>query len=106
LTEHEIEHAPRPSPSRFNPERSGLALDAASAANILVVNADGSGEGLNDPTPAAPVGGNPGTTIGQQRLVVLQQAAEIGDVTSAGEKASWTGLVPGARKFFRLHVLP
>ncbi len=25
-------------------------------------------KGFNDPTPAAPVGGNPGTTLGQQRL--------------------------------------
>ena len=43
-------------------------LAAPSHAGITIVNMDGAGEGFNDPTPAAPVGGNPGTTIGQQRL--------------------------------------
>lgn len=47
------------------------------AATITIVNQDGAGEGLNDPTAAAPVGGNTGTTIGQQRLIVMQRAAEI-----------------------------
>ncbi|MDH4036229.1 MAG: T9SS type A sorting domain-containing protein [Candidatus Krumholzibacteria bacterium] len=56
---------------------------AASAATIVVVNLDGAGEGFNDPTPAAPVGGNPGTTVGQQRLNVFQEAANI-----------WGGLLP------------
>jgi hypothetical protein len=41
------------------------------------VNSDGVNEGFNDPTPAAPVGGNPGTTIGAQRLNVFQHAADI-----------------------------
>jgi len=47
------------------------------AANIIIVNRDGPDEGLNDPTPVAPVGGNPGTTIGQQRLNVFQRGAEF-----------------------------
>jgi hypothetical protein len=47
------------------------------AATIVIVNQDGANEGLNDPTPAAPVGGNPGTTLGQQRLFAYQRAAEI-----------------------------
>jgi hypothetical protein len=46
-------------------------------ANILIVNVDGPAEGFNDPTPVAPVGGNPGTTRGQQRLNVFQYAADI-----------------------------
>jgi len=50
---------------------------AANAATIVIVNMDGAGEGFNDPTPVAPVGGNPGTTIGQQRLNVFQAAADI-----------------------------
>jgi len=49
----------------------------AMAATIVIQNNDGPGEGFNDPTPAAPVGGNPGTTIGQQRLNVFQYAAGI-----------------------------
>jgi len=46
-------------------------------AVITVVNADPAGTGLNDPTPATPVGGNPGTTVGQQRLNAAQFAANI-----------------------------
>ena len=49
----------------------------ASAATLTIVNIDGAGEGFNDPTPAAPVGGNPGTTVGAQRLYVFQTAANI-----------------------------
>jgi hypothetical protein len=55
---------------------AGLALPAA-AAKIVIVNVDPPGQGLNDPTPAAPVGGNPGTTRGAQRLAVLEAAAGI-----------------------------
>src|SRR5687767_11904432 len=50
---------------------------AFASATIVIVNLDGPGEGFNDPTPAAPVGGNPGTTLGQQRLIAFQHAAEI-----------------------------
>jgi len=63
--------------------RSGLVLLAlclaqpAAAAVISVINADGPGEGLNDPTPVAPIGGNTGTTLGEQRLIAFQYAADI-----------------------------
>jgi PA domain len=50
---------------------------AFAGATITIVNLDGPGEGFNDPTPAAPVGGNAGTTLGQQRLIAFQHAAEI-----------------------------
>ena len=57
-----------------------LALSpAASRAGFVIVNMDGPGEGFNDPTPAAPVGGNPGTTVGQQRLNVFNKAGQIWD---------------------------
>jgi len=55
------------------------------ASTITIINADGPGEGFNDPTPVSPVGGNPGTTIGAQRLYVFQHAANI-----------WAGLLPSA----------
>lgn len=55
-----------------------LAIASVSnAATITILNNDGAGEGFNDPTPAAPVGGNPGVTVGQQRLNVFQYAASI-----------------------------
>src|SRR4029453_10910863 len=47
------------------------------AAVITVINNDAAGEGFNDPTPVAPVGGNNGTTLGVQRLNVFQRAAHI-----------------------------
>ena len=55
-----------------------LALaTVARAATVIVVNQDGGGEGFNDPTPVAAVGGNPGTTLGAQRLNAFEQAANI-----------------------------
>lgn len=57
----------------------GLAAQTSFAgpAQIVIVNINAPGVGFNDPTPAAPVGGNPGTTLGQQRLFAFQHAAEI-----------------------------
>jgi hypothetical protein len=49
----------------------------AGPAQIIIVNVNAPGVGFNDPTPAAPIGGNPGTTLGQQRLFAFQKAAEI-----------------------------
>ncbi len=49
----------------------------AGPAQIIIVNINGPGVGFNDPTPAAPVGGNTGTTLGQQRLIAFQHAASI-----------------------------
>jgi hypothetical protein len=60
-----------------------LALPAAALANstIVIVNGDGPGEGFNDPTPVAPIGGNPGTTLGDQRLFAFQFAADLWGAT-------------------------
>lgn len=49
----------------------------AIAADVIVVNGDPPGQGFNDPTPATPIGGNPGTTVGEQALNVFQRAASI-----------------------------
>lgn len=58
---------------------AGLLAGAltAGAAVITIINADGPGEGFNDPTVVAPVGGNPGTTLGAQRLFLFAYAASI-----------------------------
>lgn len=56
---------------------AGLFAGAATGTTITIVNLDGSGEGLNDPTLVAPVGGNPGTSRGAQRQFVLQYAADV-----------------------------
>lgn len=42
---------------------------------VIVTNVDKPGQGFNDPTPAAPVGGNTATTLGAQRLAVVEAAA-------------------------------
>src|SRR3954453_13021598 len=54
-----------------------LAVPAFATATIVIVNNNASGVGFNDPTPAAPLGGNPATTVGQQRLIAFQYAANI-----------------------------
>ncbi len=54
-----------------------LSATSVEAATITVVNLDGGGEGFNDPTPAVPVGGNDGTTLGAQRLKVFEFAAGV-----------------------------
>ena len=52
-------------------------LIAFANANIVIVNMDPPGVGFNDPTPATPIGGNMGTTLGQQRLIAFEHAASI-----------------------------
>jgi PA domain-containing protein len=58
-----------------------MALAGVSSAfaqgHIIIVNANAPGVGFNDTTPVAPVGGNPGTTKGEQRLNVFAFAANI-----------------------------
>ncbi len=53
------------------------SVPAFATANIVIVNTNAPGVGFNDPTPATPVGGNPGTTVGQQRLIAFQYAADV-----------------------------
>jgi PA domain len=47
------------------------------SANVVLINLDPPGLGLNDPTPAAPIGGNPGVTIGEQRVNAYLRAADV-----------------------------
>ena len=49
----------------------------AAAADIQIINLDKAGVGLNDTTPVTPVGGNQGTTRGQQAQVVFNFAASM-----------------------------
>jgi len=55
----------------------GALACLAQAATVTVINLDDLGEGFNDPTPASPVGGNSGVTIGAQRLIAFQFAADL-----------------------------
>jgi hypothetical protein len=47
------------------------------AVEAVLVNLDGAGKGLNDVAVAAPVGGNPGTTVGEQRQIVYRFALDM-----------------------------
>lgn len=47
------------------------------ATTITLNNSDDANEGLNDPTPSLPVGGNIGNTVGQQRVIVFEYAAAL-----------------------------
>ena len=74
-----------------------LAPSAFGAATIVIQNNDAAGVGFNDPTTVAPVGGNPGTTLGQQRLNAFQFAANIWGATLSSNvtitvKADWISL--------------
>lgn len=54
-----------------------VSSSALGAVTITIKNEDSPGVGFNDPSPRSPVGGNSGTTLGQQRLIALQHAANI-----------------------------
>lgn len=58
---------------------ASLFAPVAAQAAIVPVNHDPAGAGLNDPTARAPEGGNPGTTVGDQRKIVYQFAADLWD---------------------------
>jgi hypothetical protein len=50
-------------------------------ATVTIQPNDLSNVGFNDPTPVAPVGGNNGTTLGQQRFNAVQHAANLWGAT-------------------------
>jgi hypothetical protein len=50
---------------------------AESSATFVIHDNDTTGVGFKDTTHVAPVGGNPGTTVGQQRLNAFQFAADL-----------------------------
>lgn len=54
-----------------------VTTSAFASAHLVIHNTNDPGVGFNDTTPATPVGGNTGTTLGQQRLNVFQHAADI-----------------------------
>ncbi len=76
---------------------AGVAGGAQAAATITIVNGDPANVGFNDPTAVAPVGGNPGTTLGQQRLNAFQAAANKWGATLTSSvtirvQATWEAL--------------
>jgi hypothetical protein len=54
-----------------------VARVASAESTFVIENVDAPGVGLNDPTPATPVGGNQGGTVGEQRMICLEYAADL-----------------------------
>src|SRR3984893_16107808 len=74
-----------------------VSSSAFGAATIVILNNDGAGVGFNDPMAVLPIGGNPGMTLGQQRLNAFQAAAHIWGATLTSTptitiRAQWTAL--------------
>ena len=70
---------------------AGVCGPAFATADITIVNMNAAGEGFNDTTPVAPVGGNAGTTLGAQRLIAFQHAADIWGKTITSNVATRVG---------------
>lgn len=56
---------------------TALVQQAWAQANIVVNFTNTGTVGYNDPTPASPVGGNTGATLGEQRRIATQHAANL-----------------------------
>lgn len=74
-----------------------LSGSALAGATIKIINADPPGVGFNDATPVAPVGGNAGVTLGEQRMNVYKKVAkEWGKLLPPGPpikiEGSWPAL--------------
>ncbi|HEY0379572.1 MAG TPA: PA domain-containing protein [Pyrinomonadaceae bacterium] len=54
-----------------------LSVTALANSTVTIININAPGVGFNDPTPVAPLPTNPGTTLGQQRLIAAQFAADL-----------------------------
>ena len=59
----------------------GAAGQAQAAATIIINNINAPGVGFNDTTAAAPLGGNTGVTLGEQRLIAFTYAANLWGAT-------------------------
>lgn len=68
-----------------------FSATTARAADLVPVNFDDPGEGYNDTTPVAPVGGNPGTTRGEQRQIVAQFAADLWGAVLVSDQPVYIG---------------
>lgn len=55
---------------------ASVLVTTVGATTFTIVVTDDPGEGFNDTTAASPEGGNPGTTLGELRLNVLQEAMD------------------------------
>lgn len=78
-----------------------IPFSLRAAATITIINGDPAGVGFNDPTVVAPVGGNTGTTLGQQRLNAFAAAAgkwgaTLTSTVTIRVRGAWTALTCSA----------
>ncbi len=66
-----------PALAAFDPLPADAPAITLSQTTVEIIVVDAAGEGFNDPTPVAPIGGNSGATLGEQRLKALQYAAAV-----------------------------
>lgn len=73
-----------------------VCSSAANAADLKLLNMDAPDVGLNDTTPAAPIGGNPGKTRGEQARIVYQFAMDMwgGVLESPVDIDVWASFAP------------
>jgi hypothetical protein len=62
-----------------------FASQALAQATVVLNYVNNPGEGFFDETPATPVGGNPGTTLGEQRRFAAQHTANIWGATLSSD---------------------
>lgn len=79
---------------------AALSFGTVQAADVVPVFFDAAGTGYYDTTPVSPVGGNPGTTRGEQRRIAAHYAASLwGSVLQSDVPifvgARFTSLAPG-----------
>jgi len=53
-----------------------LPASLYASTQVIIFDGDPPNVGFNDPTPVVPVGGNPGTTLGDQRIFAYLAAAD------------------------------
>ncbi|MSQ47940.1 MAG: peptidase [Deltaproteobacteria bacterium] len=63
--------------SLFTAGNLKFCAPVAAEVSIIINNTDAAKVGFNDPTAVTPVGGNPGKTLGAQRLNILRFAADL-----------------------------
>src|SRR5437763_8036315 len=73
------------------------APSAFASVDIVIDNGDLANTGFNDTTPATPIGGNSGTTLGEQRLIAFRFAANVWGATLSSNvtitvRATWEAL--------------
>src|SRR6266851_7812818 len=80
---------------------TAMSSTVQGGSTVVIQNGDSAGVGFNDPAPVSPVGGNTGTTLGQQRMIAIQAAANkwgatLDSVPAITARVAWNALTCAA----------